>query len=402
MPQHRRKEPRAIIIGCGVAGIALAANLKTRLGFDNFQIYEREQNLGGTWYLNTYPGVGCDVDSHLYSFSFNLNPNWSRRFAEQDEILAYLNSTVDKFAIRPHVQLGYEVIEAVWSEQKSVWTVTLRDMTNKHTFTKEAEILVSCVGSISIPKDCTIPNFENYSGEIWHSARWNHLYKLAGKTVAVIGNGCSAAQLVPHVVQQAAQVVQFQRSPQWINERPNSFFSPFQKWCFAHLPFYNRLYRFYLWKNTDALHHLYTSTSQKSVTARNVATQGAIEYMTNTAPKKYHDILIPKFPLGCKRRIFDPGYLDSLHSPKMELTTERVLEFTNTGLKTDKRNIDFDAVILSTGFKIQEFLSPITITGRDNITLNEHWQASRGAQAYKSTFVSGFPNFGIIFGPNAL
>ena len=394
-------KPRAIIIGSGVAGIALACRLRSQIHFENFVIYERERELGGTWFLNTYPGVGCDVDSHLYSFSFNPNPDWSRRFAEQDEILAYLNNTVDKFGVRPHLRLGFEVVEASWVEAKGVWRVGLRDIATKHTFWEEAEILVSCVGSISIPKDCTIPGVENYKGDIWHSARWNHQYELQGKNVAVVGNGCSAAQLVPHVVRNAANVTQFQRSAQWINERPNSDFTAAQKWCFRYIPFANKIYRFYLWKNTDALHHLYTSTTAKSVKARAEATELARQYMKDTAPEKYHDILIPKFPLGCKRRIFDPGYLASLHSSNIELTTETILEFTETGLRTDKRSIDFDAVILSTGFKIQEFLSPITIRGKDNITINTHWKNTHGAQAYKSTFVTGFPNFAMVFGPNA-
>ena len=395
------REPRAIIIGCGVAGIALAARLRSLLHFDKFTIYEREKDLGGTWYLNTYPGVGCDVDSHLYSFSFNPNPDWSKRFAEQEEILAYLNSTVDKFGIRPHVRCGIEVVEATWIEAASLWRVSLRDIETKRIFSEDAEILVSCVGSISIPKDCTIPGYEAYEGALWHSARWDHIYELEGKRVAVVGNGCSAAQLVPAIVQKAAKVVQFQRSPQWINERPNSEFTAIQKWCFRYVPFVNKLYRFYLWKNTDALHHLYTSRSQRSIRARAEATEVARRYMRNTAPAKYHDILLPDFPLGCKRRIFDPGYLKSLHSPNVELTTEPILEFTKSGLCTAKRSIDFDAVVLSTGFKIQEFLSPITIRGRGGITLNEHWEDTHGAQAYKATFVTGFPNFAMVFGPNA-
>lgn len=396
-----RKEPRAIVIGCGVAGIALASRLRSQLGYDNFVIYEREQAIGGTWYLNTYPGVGCDVDSHLYSFSFNLNPDWSKRFAEQAEILAYLNSTVDKFGVRPHVRLGIEVVEAKWIEKESLWRVTLRDLSNNHTFTRDSEILISCVGTISIPQDCKIPGHENYEGKIWHSARWNHTEELHGKRVAIVGNGCSAAQLAPAVVREAASVVQFQRSPQWINERPNSDFSSLTKWCFRYLPLVNRAYRLWLWKNTDSLHDLYTSTKQSAIKAREHATQVATDYMTRTAPEKYHDILLPKFPLGCKRRIFDPGYLECLHSDNMELTNEPILEFTPTGLKTPKREIDFDYVVLSTGFKIQEFLSPITVRGRSGATLNEHWRDTQGAQAYKATFVTGFPNFGIVFGPNA-
>lgn len=288
-----------------------------------------------------------------------------------------------------------------WLSDRSVWRVQLRQIDNDHIFTKEAEIVVSCVGSISIPKDCTIPGYEDYNGKIWHSARWNHRESMKGKTVAVVGNGCSAAQLVPHVVESASRVVQFQRSPQWINDRPNSRFTKTQKLCFRYMPFANKLYRFYLWKRTDALHKLYTSTSSTAINARVAATKSAINYMKSTAPEKYHDILIPKFPLGCKRRIFDPGYLVSLHSPKIELTTESIESFTNTGLRTTKRELDFDIVILSTGFKIQDFLTPIKIIGKDNVSINEHWRSTNGAQAYKATFVTGFPNFAMVFGPNA-
>lgn len=394
-------EPRAIIIGCGVAGISLAAKLKLELGYENFTIYEREKGIGGTWYLNTYPGVGCDVDSHLYSFSFDLNPDWSKRFAEQDEILQYLNDTVDKFKIRQHVVHEIEVVAASWQDDREVWRVDLHDLTNGHKFTQEAEVLVSCVGTISIPADCTIPGHETFKGEIWHSARWNHKYPLTGKSVAVVGNGCSAAQLMPHMAKDAKQVYQFQRSAQWINERPNREFSSFEKFCFRYVPGYNKFYRFLLWKNTDALHYLYQSNTQASIHARANATEVARDYMKANSPKKYHDILIPKFPLGCKRRIFDPGYLACLYRDNVELTTEPILEILPDGIRTSKRDIKVESIVLSTGFKIQEFLSPINVKGRGGITLNEHWKNTRGAQAYKATFVSGFPNFGIIFGPNA-
>ncbi|KAF9887909.1 hypothetical protein FE257_009431 [Aspergillus nanangensis] len=398
MPDISHQEPRAIIIGCGVAGIALTARLKKDLNFNNFIIYEREPEIGGTWFLNTYPGVGCDVDSHLYSFSFNPNPNWSKRFAEQPEILEYLNSTVDKFGIRPHVRCGVEVVEARWDETR--WRVSLRDLETNHLFHREAEILVSCVGTISIPKDCDIPNREVFQGAVWHSARWEHGYELAGKTVAVVGNGCSAAQLVPKIVNQAKTVYQFQRSAQWVTSRCNREFTALEKWCFRNVPLANRLYRFLLWKNTDALHTLYLSDTKKLVAERERTTQGAVDYIRQNAPAKYHDALVPAFPLGCKRRIFDPGYLACLHQGNIELTTEPIVEFYEHGLRTARRDIEVDAVVLSTGFKIQEFLSPIEVIGR-HTSLNEHWKSTRGAQAYKATFVSGFPNFGIIFGPNA-
>ena len=345
--------------------------------------------------------VGCDVDSHLYSFSFNLNPDWSKRFAEQEEILQYLNATVDKFGVRPHVRTECEVVAARWNDLKSVWQVEFRDLQTDDHFTRESEILISCVGTISIPKDCTIPGAEEFPGPIWHSARWNHTYNMTDKTIAVVGNGCSAAQLVPHAVRMAAKVYQFQRSPQWINERPNREFTSFEKWCFRYVPLWQRMYRFSIWKATDDLHNLYQSTNEREIRKREEATVTAVDYMRKTAPKKYHDILLPKFPLGCKRRIFDPGYLESLHSNKMELTTEPILSFDNTGIVTDRRHINVDAIVMSTGFKIQEFLSPINVVGIDGMTLNDHWKSTRGAQAYKGTLVTGFPNFGIVFGPNA-
>ena len=241
-----RQEPRAIVIGAGVAGIALASRLKLDLNFSNFTIYEREESIGGTWFLNTYPGVGCDVDSHLYSYSFNPNPYWSKRFAEQKEILQYLYDTADKFDVRSHVKTQIEVVKAEWIEARLLWKVTLRDMTNKREFVREAEILVSCVGTISVPKDCDIPGHKSFKGTIYHSARWNHLDNMKGKTVAVVGNGCSAAQLMPYVVQNAQKVYQFQRSAQWINERPNREFTSFEKWCFRYLPFWQKAYRFWI------------------------------------------------------------------------------------------------------------------------------------------------------------
>lgn len=401
MTPVKRHEPRTIIIGAGVAGIALAANLKSKLKYNNFTIYEREKSIGGTWFLNTYPGVGCDVDSHLYSFSFSPNPNWSRRFAEQPEILQYLKDTANKFKIPPHVRTQIEVSEARWIEKLSVWHVTLHDLATGDTFVKEAEILISCVGSISNPKDCDIPNLEVFKGKVFHSARWDHNFDLVGKRVAVVGNGCSAAQLVPPIVKEASSVVQFQRSKQWINERPNRAFTSAEKWAFAWIPGWQKLYRFWIWKQTDALHHLYSSAAKASINARAEQTRVATTYMKQLAPEKYWSTLIPDYPLGCKRRIFDPGYLESLHSPKLELTTAKIMRFSEKGLCTKDREFEVDAVVLATGFKVQEFLSPIHVVGRGATTLNQHWKSTRGAQAYKATFVSGFPNFGIVFGPNA-
>jgi cation diffusion facilitator CzcD-associated flavoprotein CzcO len=395
---HPMNEPRLIIIGCGVSGIALACKLKA-INYHNFVIYEREKDFGGTWYLNTYPGVGCDVESHYYSFSFNLNHNWSKRFAGQKEILQYVHDTADKFDVTPHIQISTEVVGAEWKGK--FWKVTLRNANTGVEYTRDAEMVVSAVGVFNQPKDCSIPNMVKFKGDVIHTARWKDDYDITGKSVGVVGNGCSAAQLVPSIAGKVKEVVQFQRTPQWYFVRENRNFTTFEKFLFNYIPLYDRLYRMWLFYETDSLHTLYLSDTASQRNARAKVQKQAKDYMLRTAPKKYHDILIPNFQLGCKRRIFDPGYLESLHRPNVLLTTDSIVEFTEHGLRTDTKEYTFDTVVLATGYKIQEFLQPLQIVGEGGVTLDCHWKETNGAQAYKGAFNSGFPNFGIIFGPNS-
>ncbi|KAK9474437.1 uncharacterized protein V1510DRAFT_292765 [Dipodascopsis tothii] len=391
-------QPRLIIIGGGVSGIELGAKLKTKLNYHNFTIYERHPELGGTWFVNNYPGVGCDVDSHLYSFSFNPNPDWSKRFAEKEEILQYLHDTSDKFGVTPHMIFRIEVTTSKWVGDH--WEVHLKDLATGYEYMEECDMLISAVGAFGEPSECRIPGVNKFQGKIIHTARWDMSYDWTNRTIGVIGNGCSAAQAVPKLGEKAKMVYQFQRSPQWINERPNPEFTPFQKWCFRYIPLWNKLYRFNLFYTTDAMHYLYLAT-EKARKGRAVVREGAIDYMKRSSPKKYHDILIPKFDIGCKRRLFDPGYLAALHWPNIELTADPITEIYETGIRTAQRDYEVDEIVLATGFKTQEFLCPMEVIGKDGKSLNQHWKETRGAQAYKGTFVSGFPNMAIIFGPNS-
>ncbi|KAI8657178.1 hypothetical protein NCS57_01095500 [Fusarium keratoplasticum] len=393
--------PNIIIIGGGAAAISMAHTLKEKLGFRNFEaclIYEKREGLGGTWRVNTYPGCGSDVPIHLYSFSFNLNPDWTQALADQEEILRYMENTVDKFQLRSHFRFNTECTGAEWVD--GAWHVHFVNPVTREKFTKRCTILLSAVGGFSIPRPARFPGMNKYKGRVFHTAEWDHTFDWTNKAVAVIGNGCSAAQVVPSIAPGVKRLVQYARSPQWYHPRPNRGFSAFDKFCFRYLPFWQRYHRLDLFLKTDSLASVYGS-DERQIKKRLAVEAEARSYIRREAPRKYHDFIFPDFPLGCKRRIYDPGYLASLHRDNVELLPEGIQEFTENGLVSETGKAeDFDAVILATGFDVQSFLAPMTITGKTGEELQEQWSRRRGAQAYMGTFVHNMPNLAILFGPN--
>ncbi|KAI0894275.1 monooxygenase [Annulohypoxylon nitens] len=393
-------DPTAIIIGAGPSGIALAHKLKHTLGYENFTIYEKLDGVGGTWRLNNYPGCGCDVASHLYSFSFNLNPNWSRELCEQAEILQYIEDTVDKFDLRQFIQTSIECVGAKWNSDHSEWEVQLKDLKTGIEFVRRANIFVSAVGGISFPRDVHFEGMEDFKGPIFHTARWDHSVNYKGKRMAVIGNGCSAAQVVPSVADHVKVVKQYARSPQWYHDRPNHVFTEGEKMAFRYIPFLIQIRRLLTFLEIDFESYVYRPTP-KGIKARLKKEEEARQYIYKTAPKKYHEMLVPKFELGCKRKIADPQYLECLHKPTVELVPEGIERITEDGIVSSTGKFDkFDIIVLATGFKVSQFLTPMEIIGVDGKTLDQQWKESRGAQAYLGTFVHNFPNLAIIFGPN--
>ncbi|KAF5636952.1 monooxygenase [Fusarium sp. NRRL 25303] len=390
--------PNVIIIGGGAAAIAMAHALKHKLGFNNFEIYEKREGLGGTWRINTYPGCGSDVPIHLYSFSFNLNPDWTQALADQEEILRYIENTVDKFNLRSHFHFKVECTGAEWVDGS--WHVHFLDTYTGEKFTKQCTILLSAVGGFSIPRQSKFPGMDKYKGRAFHTAEWDHTFDWRDKKVAVIGNGCSAAQVVPSIAPGVKKLVQYARSPQWYHPRPNRVFSSFEKFCFRYVPLYQRYHRLDLFLQTDDLASVY-GPEEKQIKKRLATEAEARSYILSEVPKKYHHFIVPDFPLGCKRRIYDPGYLAALRRDNVELLPEGIQEFTETGLISEKgKPEDFDAVILATGFDVSSFLAPMKIIGKTGEELRDQWSNRRGAQAYMGTFVHNNPNFAILFGPN--
>ncbi|KIV99420.1 uncharacterized protein PV09_08958 [Verruconis gallopava] len=390
----------AIIVGAGPSGIAMAYRLKHDLGFQDFTIYEKLDGVGGTWRTNTYPGCGCDLKSHLYSFSFNPNPNWSRELCQQPEILHYMESTVDKFGLRPHVHTSVECTGAIWRVEKSKWEINLKDLKTGHEYTRFACVFVSAVGAISYPRDVKFPGMEKFQGHMFHTARWDHSVDYTGKKVAVIGNGCSAAQVVPALAEHAAFVKQYARSGQWYHDRPNRIYTDLEKFLFKWIPLWQKLLRLKIFLDADEETAAYFPTP-KGVKARLKKEAQSLEYIYSKAPKKYWKALEPNFPLGCKRRIFDPGYLECLNRSNVALLPEGIKEMTETGIISASGIVDdYDIIVLATGFQVSEFLTPMHIIGATGKSLHDQWKECRGAQAYLGTHVHNFPNFAILFGPN--
>ncbi|KAJ8080125.1 hypothetical protein PM082_016953 [Marasmius tenuissimus] len=395
--------PDVIIIGAGPSGISMAYTLKHQYGFDDFTIYEKLDGVGGTWRTNTYPGVGCDVPTVLYSFHFNQNPNWSKELCDGPEILDYMEDTVDKFDLRKHMKFDIECLGASWNASSRKWDVKLYDSLTKVEFVRSATVLISGVGGISFPRDIKFEGMQTFKGEggVFHTARWNHNYDFRGKRVAVIGNGCSAAQVVPALLRDGAGFVkQYARSPQWYHERPNRDYTQLEKWCFKWIPLWQKWLRLKMFQLNDNLVTTYMA-GKRETKEREQVERHAREYILSVAPQKYHGFLIPDFPLGCKRRIFDPGYLGSLNAPNVEVVPEGINAIDETGIvNVDGTHTSFDLIVLATGFKVQQFLTPMELVGKDGKTLNEQWKEDRGAQAYMGSYIHNFPNFGILFGPN--
>lgn len=311
-----------------------------------------------------------------------------------------MEDTVDKFDLRKHFHDSVECMGAVWRSDRSKWEVNLKDHKTGKEYTRFASVLVSAVGAISYPRDVKFPGMETFKGDMFHTARWDHSVNYKGKRVAVIGNGCSAAQVVPAIAPDVAVVKQYARSGQWYHERPNHDYTETEKFAFKWVPLWQKFLRLRIFLEADDETAAYfpTPSGQKQRAAKEAESR---EYICSRTPAKYHKILIPKFPLGCKRRIFDPGYLDCLNRSNVELIPEGISQITETGIisSSGKRD-DYDIIVLATGFQVSQFLTPMHIVGATGKSLHDQWAECRGAQAYLGTHVHNFPNMAILFGPN--
>ncbi|KAL5041808.1 hypothetical protein BDW71DRAFT_158216 [Aspergillus fruticulosus] len=396
-----------LIIGAGLSGVGFAIQLQKKYPRTTFEIYEKAEGLGGTWWANTYPGCACDVPSHLYSYSFALNPDWSEQFASQAEIAAYCRAVAEMHDIPPHIKFRSTVQSATFNDSSGTWAVKILDQQTGRVYERHSRVLITAVGMLSEPKDCDIPGAEEYNGRLFHSARWDHEFEWAGKEVVVVGNGCSATQFVPILTNtpgSAKRVTQFIRQPHWLEPRPNPKYPSSIRWIFRHVPLVMRCLRCAIFLYLESYFSTFKRVAGKRT--REARMKSQMIYLKEMAPEKYHDILIPKMELGCKRRVMDTDYLACLHRGNMELIHDDPIErITVDGVRTISGwEIHADAIILATGFRTAQPLFPLgdKIRGEGGISLSEHWESStsHAPQAYYGTCVSHFPNMFILVGPN--
>ncbi|KAL2830394.1 hypothetical protein BJY01DRAFT_260899 [Aspergillus pseudoustus] len=398
-------DTEVLIIGAGLSGVGFAIRLQQKYPLVTYEIYEKAEELGGTWWFNTYPGCACDVPSHLYSYSFALNPEWSAQFAPQAEIEAYSRSVASKYDIPRHINFRSTVQGATWDGASGTWFVRILDQETGKVYERRTRILISAVGLLSEPNDCEIPGALDFEGKLFHSARWDHSFDWAGKDVVVVGNGCSATQFVPILSTgpcQAKSVTQFIRQPHWLEERLNPRYSNATKWIFRNIPLVLRLFRLAIFLYLES--YFPTFNRRTGMKAREKKMKAQTVYLKRTAPEKYHSVLIPKVELGCKRRVFDTDYLACLHRENMKLVHADLIEcITATGVRTHSGcEVPANAIVLATGFKATQFLFHLEIRGEQGISITEYWQntPSQVPHAYYGTCVASFPNFFILNGPN--
>lgn len=381
----------ALIIGSGFAGVGMAIALK-RAGMGAFLILEKQEEVGGVWRDNTYPGAACDVPSHLYSFSFELNPKWSRVFAPQAEIHQYLKHCADKYGLRPFIRFGHEVAQASYDEARAVWTVTTTDGMRLYT-----RALVTATGQLSRPVYPKLPGMDTFKGQAFHSAHWDHQLPLEGKRVAVVGTGASAIQFVPAIAGKVKAMTVFQRSAAYVLPRPDGPYAGWRKALFAALPWTMTLHRARIYTQYEG--RAVGFTRIKSLMDLVVGLPFQALLRKQVADPQLRARLTPDYPIGCKRILLSNDYLATLVKPHVKVVSEGIRRITPEGIETnDGQCHAADVIIYGTGFAATEFLAPMTITGRAGQTLNQAWQ--QGAQAYLGITVPGFPNFFMLYGPN--
>jgi cation diffusion facilitator CzcD-associated flavoprotein CzcO len=382
--------PTIVIIGAGIAGLCMGIRLK-QAGIHSFSIYEKATKVGGTWRENTYPGSGCDVPSHLYSFSFEPWPTFSRKYSLQPEIECYLDHCADKYGILPHVRFGTEIAHARFDETAKKWKIRTRagdEIT--------ADILVSGTGQLNRPRVPDFPGLSEFSGAAFHSALYQHAHDVSGKRVAVIGNGASAIQLVPRIAERALHLSVFQRTPNWIVARGDRAYGVFARWAFQHLPLLLYLYRALIYWMHEAR---FFALEKGAPVGRRLEAE-ALRFMTSqVAREELRSKLVPSYPIGCKRILISDDYYPALGRDNVELVTDEIERFTRDGIRTTSGGVHpVDIVVFATGFETATFLAPMEIEGNSGRRLSDTWRD--GAEAYLGVTVSGFPNLFLLYGPN--
>jgi 4-hydroxyacetophenone monooxygenase len=396
-----------VIVGAGASGLALAANLNA-LGIP-FIVLEKNQQVGGTWYENRYPGCGVDTPNHAYSFSFSTTYPWSRYFAPRDQIQDYLEGCADEFGVRPNIQFGTAVQSATWDANTSSWSVTVQDAKGERSL--QAVALVSAIGQLSLPSIPQIEGADDFDGPIFHSAMWPAELDVTGKRVAIVGTGASSMQIVPAIVDEVADLTIYQRNAQWARPIPR-YHDPIAEgaqWLLAHVPFYAAWYRFtMLWRYGDGLlPTLHKDPDwphpERSLNRANDRHRQQMTDHIHASLNGREDLLdkcLPTYPPYGKRILLDNGWYEAITQPNVELVSTDIDRIEAGAVVTaDGKRRDTDVIILATGFKVGLMAARLNVTGLEGNNLSDVW-ANNNPTAHLGISVPGFPNLFCMQGPN--
>jgi len=380
---------RIAIVGTGFAGLGLAIRLKEQ-GIEDFVLIERAHDVGGTWQANTYPGCQCDVPSHLYSFSFAPNPDWTRTYSRQPEIWHYLRNVATTYGLYPHIHFGHDLTNAAWDDERQLWNVA----TSRGAWT--AQLLVDATGPLSYPQIPRIRGLGSFKGKTFHSADWDHDHDLTGERVAVIGTGASAIQFVPQIADRVGQMHVFQRTAPWILPHSDRPTTRLERRLYRTFPFLQKAVRGGVYWSRESFLLGFISKPNIMSGAEKIA--GA-HMRRQVKDPELRRKLTPKFRLGCKRVLISNEWYPALTRPNVELVTEGISAVRgNTILLADGSEREVDTIIFGTGFHVTDPPSANLVRGRDGGTLAARMQA--GIQAYLGATVEGLPNYFKLIGPN--
>jgi cation diffusion facilitator CzcD-associated flavoprotein CzcO len=375
------------IIGAGPGGICAAIEMRRR-GLGECTIFEKASGVGGVWFHNTYPGAACDVPSHLYSFSFELKRDWSRPYASQPEIKAYLEHLVDTYDVRACIRFDTAIAAAEWNDEASVWRL--------HTAagdTDEFDVVIGAIGMFNDVSTPDIPGLADFAGHTFHSARWDHDHDLTGRRVAVIGSAASAVQFVPEIAKHTGQLYVYQRTANWVLPKGDTPYTPEELERFATDDAYLLAARREVYDRLD------TALTFAIPEINAVSEQMGRDNLAQVRDPEVRRKLTPTHPYGCKRPLLSNEWPLAFNRPNVELVTDSIFRVTAEGVETvDGRARAVDSLILATGFDVTKYLSAIDVVGRDGHKLVDSW--SEGAHAYLGIAMPGFPNLFQLYGPN--
>ena len=379
-----------IIIGSGFAGLGLAIRLSQQ-GRNDYLVLERGSDVGGTWRDNTYPGAACDVPSQLYSYSFALNPNWSRSFSKQGEIQQYIQNVAKQYNVLDKHLFNCDVTHARWNNATNLWHIE----SSQGSFT--ANTLVSAVGGLCEPALPDIRGINGFEGELFHSARWNHDADLTGKRVAIIGTGASSIQIVPSIAPKVAHLDVYQRTAPWLLPRMDRPYTLPERLAFRHIPGLQRLSRaaIYAARETQVV-----GLAKVPALMEIFELIAKVKLRRQIRDPELREKVTPDFRIGCKRMLISNDYYPALSRPNVDVVTDGIAEVRKNSIVTkDGTEREIDALIVATGFHVTDSPAYDTIAGKDGRTLSEVFDEI-GQQGYKGSAIANFPNMFFLVGPN--